>query len=29
SNAGVVVKVMDQIKMAGVESISIAATSKD
>ncbi|MGR5235832.1 ExbD/TolR family protein [Vibrio alfacsensis] len=29
ANAGVVVKVMDQIKMAGVESISIAATSKD
>ncbi|AXY02161.1 MULTISPECIES: ExbD/TolR family protein [Vibrio] len=29
SNAGVVVKVMDQIKMAGVESISIAATNKD
>ena len=29
ANAGVVVKVMDQIKMAGVESISIAATNKD
>ncbi|TOB09298.1 biopolymer transporter ExbD [Vibrio parahaemolyticus] len=29
TNAGVVVKVMDQIKMAGVESISIAATNKD
>ncbi len=29
ANAGVVVKVMDQIKMAGVESISIAATGKD
>ncbi|EGQ9246045.1 biopolymer transporter ExbD [Vibrio parahaemolyticus] len=28
ANAGVVVKVMDQIKMAGVESISIAATNK-
>ena len=26
---GVVMKVMDQIKMAGVESISIAATGKD
>ncbi|HAS6602118.1 biopolymer transporter ExbD [Vibrio parahaemolyticus] len=29
ANAGVVVKVMDQIKMAGVESISIAAMNKD
>ncbi|HHP0481293.1 TPA: ExbD/TolR family protein [Vibrio campbellii] len=29
ANAGVVVKVMDQIKMAGVESISIAAINKD
>ena len=29
ANAGVVVKVMDQIKMAGVESSSIAATNKD
>ncbi|MEF1245982.1 biopolymer transporter ExbD [Vibrio owensii] len=29
ANAGIVVKVMDQIKMAGVESISIAATNKD
>ncbi|EPS3431493.1 ExbD/TolR family protein [Vibrio alginolyticus] len=29
ANAGVVVKVMDQIKMAGVENISIAATNKD
>ncbi|EMC8464512.1 biopolymer transporter ExbD [Vibrio alginolyticus] len=29
ANAGVVVKVMDQIKMAGVESISIAANNKD
>ncbi|ULF82409.1 ExbD/TolR family protein [Vibrio alginolyticus] len=29
ANAGVVVKVMDQIKMAGVESVSIAATNKD
>ncbi|ELE6597662.1 biopolymer transporter ExbD [Vibrio alginolyticus] len=29
ANAGVVVKVMDQVKMAGVESISIAATNKD
>ena len=29
ANAGVVVKVMDQIKMAGVESISIAGTNKD
>lgn len=29
ANAGVVVKIMDQIKMAGVESISIAATNKD
>lgn len=29
ANAGVVVKAMDQIKMAGVENISIAATNKD
>lgn len=28
ASAGVVVKVMDQIKMAGVENISIAATDK-
>jgi biopolymer transport protein ExbD len=28
ANAGTVVKVMDQIKMAGVENISIAATDK-
>ncbi|WP_175546596.1 biopolymer transporter ExbD, partial [Vibrio vulnificus] len=29
ANAGVVVKVMDQIRMAGVANISIAATNKD
>lgn len=29
ANAGVVVKVMDQVRMAGVENISIAATNKD
>ncbi|GAL07598.1 ExbD/TolR family protein [Photobacterium aphoticum] len=29
AKSGVVVKVMDQIRMAGVQSISIAATNKD
>ncbi|CAM3029718.1 biopolymer transporter ExbD [Vibrio mytili] len=29
AKSGIVVKVMDQIKMAGVDNISIAATSKD